>query len=331
VDQDTRKLLQELRSSGLSTAAINAAWPAWWSDELGTSPSGRAELRFALARKLGLAPQALLGERIEFVWKDSARFKHLSTQDETQQGILSSFGVAVGRLLLRGTSPGRGFAGLAPDQLRRSILSSARFVDLQQLISTCWALGVPVIQLRVFPLATKSMHAMVVEFQGRHAILIGRETIYPAPIAFTLAHEIGHIAAGHIEGATALIDIEDPALASDKDDQETEADAFALTVLTGSPAPNITTEYESYNAPTLADAVLRAGPKYNIEPGTLALCVAFRQKNWAVAMSALKFIYAEAKPSWREVNRIADACIDWDSLEDDSKDFLRNLMNLDNV
>ncbi|RYL95534.1 hypothetical protein EWH10_21295 [Sphingobium fuliginis] len=35
---------------------------------LGQSPSGRAELRFAIARRLGLRP--LLGERVEFIWND---------------------------------------------------------------------------------------------------------------------------------------------------------------------------------------------------------------------------------------------------------------------
>jgi hypothetical protein len=159
---------------------------------------------------------------VEFVWKDRARFKHLTTQDAVQQNILSSFGVAIGRLLLRGVPAGYGFASLSPVELRESILNHSRYVDLQQLLATCWALGVPVIQLRVFPLTTQSMHAMVIESGGRHAILLGRNASYPAPAAFTLAHEIGHIASGHIRGALALIDVEDPALAKDRDEQETE-------------------------------------------------------------------------------------------------------------
>jgi hypothetical protein len=330
VDDDSSKLFQELRKIGFSNDAIEAAWPSWWSDDIAASPSGRAELRFALARKLGLAAKPLLGERVEFVWKDSARFKHLTTQDAVQQNILSSFGVAIGRLLIRGVPAGHGFTGLSPLELRESILSSAPYVDLQQLLATCWALGVPVMQLRVFPLTTKSMHAMVIESGGRHAILLGRNASYPAPAAFTLAHEIGHIACGHMRGALALIDIEDPALAKDRDAQETEADAFALSILTGSPAPEISTQFENFNAPTLADAVLKAGPQYGIEPGTLALCVAYRKKNWPVAMSAMRFIYSAPKPVWQEVNGIARSMLDWDALGDEGSDFIRNLMNRDN-
>ncbi|MCS3761590.1 ImmA/IrrE family metallo-endopeptidase [Bradyrhizobium centrosematis] len=330
MDDDSSKLFKELRKAGFSRAALKAAWPAWWSDELASSPSGRAELRFALARRLGLAPKPLLGERVEFIWKDSARFKHLSTQDATQQDILSSFGVSVGRLLLSATAGATAnLADLSSDQIRNSILKSAEYVDLQHLIATCWALGVPVVQLRVFPLGRKSMHAMVVQFNGRHAILLGRDASYPAPVAFTLAHEMGHIAAKHIKGATAIVDVEDPALASDRDEEEREADEFALALLTGSSDPVITTQFDSYNAPTLADAVLKAGPRYRIEPGTLALCLAYRQKNWAVAMSSLSFVYSSPKPVSREVNEVARRSIDWESLGTDSADYLRGVLNIE--
>jgi Zn-dependent peptidase ImmA (M78 family) len=174
------------------------------------------------------------------------------------------------------------------------------------------------------------MHAMVIESSGRHAILLGRNASYPAPAAFTLAHEIGHIACGHTRGTLALIDVEDPALAKDRDTDESQADAFALSILTGSPAPEISTQFEDFNAPTLADAVLKAGPQYRIEPGTLALCVAYRKKNWPVAMSAMRFIYSESKPVWKEVNRIAGLMLDWDAIGADGSDFIRNLMNRDN-
>lgn len=328
MDSDSSKLFEALRGAGLSSDAIEAAWPSWWSDEIAVSPSGRAELRFSLARKLGLAPKPLLGERVEFVWKDKARFKHLTSQDAVQQSILSSFGVAVGRLLLRAIPPGASLHGVAAHRLRETILQEEAYVDLRQLITICWAVGIPVVQLQVFPLATKSMHAMVIEAGGRHAILLARESIYPAPAAFTLAHEIGHIALGHIEGAAALVDTEDPATAPEHDTQELEANAFALELLTGSPEPEIQTELQNFNAPTLANAVLNAGPQYRIEPGTLALCVAYRRKLWPVAMSALRFIYTDPKPVSREINRIAASQIDWTSLTQDGEEFLRNLMTL---
>lgn len=328
--RDDENLVERLRKAGFSRAAIRAAWPSWWTDEAGETPSGRAELRFALARRLGLEPKPLLGERVEFVWNDEARFKHLSTHDDAQKAALTSFGMSVGRLLLRATPAGP-TEPIAAEALRDAIMAGSPFVDLGSLLGTCWALRIPVIHLRVFPLEAKSMHAMVVGVDGRFAILLGRDAAYPAPVAFTLAHELGHVMLGHLADAPALIDLEDPALARDGDEQEDEADRFALTLLTGSPDPDIQTDIDHFNAPTLAAAVLRASGEYGVEPGTLALCLAHGRGLWPVAMSALGFIYGERKPAWREVNGIADGELDWDVLGDEAAHYLRNVMIGDNA
>lgn len=327
---DDDNLIERLRKAGFSRAAIRAAWPSWWTEEAGETPSGRAELRFALARRLGLEPKPLLGERVEFVWNDEARFKHLSTHDDAQKAALTSFGMSVGRLLLRATPAGP-TEPIAAEALRDAIMVGSPFVDLGSLLGTCWALRIPVIHLRVFPLEAKSMHAMVVGVDGRFAILLGRDAAYPAPVAFTLAHELGHVMLDHLADSPALIDLEDPALARDGDEQEEEADRFALTLLTGSPKPDIQTDIEHFNAPTLAAAVLRASGEYGVEPGTLALCLAHGRGLWPVAMSALSFIYGERKPAWREVNGIADGELDWDILGDEAAHYLRNVMIGDNV
>ena len=327
---DKSTLIDLLRRAGLSKTAIDAAWPSWWTDEADSSLSGRAELRFALARRLGLDPQPLLGERVEFIWNDEARFKHLSTQDEKQKAALASFGLAVGRLLLRGTPPVQ-VAKLTAEELRAAILAGSAFVDLGSLVAACWALGIPVIHLRIFPLETKSMHAMVVTEGNRFAVLLGRDVSYPAPMAFTLAHEIGHVMLNHLDGALALVDLEDPATAGGDDFQEDEADRFALTLLTGSPNPKIETNLDRFNAPTLAAAVLDASRQYAVEPGTLALCLAHARNAWPVAMSAMRFIYNEPKPAWREINGIADGELAWDELGEDAAKFLHKVMIGNNV
>mgnify|MGYP001111841294 CR=1 FL=1 len=323
--KDSKGLIAELRSAGFSRAAIDAAWPSWWTEEAEASPSGRAELRFALARRLGLKPKPLLGERVEFIWNDEARFKHLSAEGEATRAALTSFGVSVGRLLLQALPPSP-LAEASATALRNAILNTRPFVDLTSLVATCWGLGIPVIHLRVLPLDAKSMHAMVVGMDGRFAILLGRDAKYPAPVAFTLAHELGHVMCGHLVDAPALVDVEDPASADERDDQEVEADGFALMLLTGSAEPDIKTNVASFNAPTLAGAVLRASVEYGVEPGTLALCLAYRRQNWPVAMSALRFIYQDPKPMWQEINGIAQGQLQWDALSEDASDYLRNIM-----
>ncbi|MCG5478635.1 ImmA/IrrE family metallo-endopeptidase (plasmid) [Rhizobium sp. AB2/73] len=314
-----------MKKSGLSDRAIDAAWPAWWSDDLDASPSSRAELRFALARKLGLSPKPLLGERVEFIWRDRARFKHLSAGDDIRQDAITSFGVSIGKLLIRAT-PAVQLPSVTAEELRNVVLSASPFVDLLSLITICWGVGIPVIHLRVFPLDQKAMHAMVVEDQGRYAILLGRDAQYPAPIAFTLAHELGHIMLGHLQGTSAIVDLEEGEYDAPGDPQEDEADSFAISLLTGTPNPEITTSVDSFGARALAHAVLLAGPLHGIEPGTLALCLAHRRKKWPAAMAALKYVYTEGKPVWQEVNGIANSQLRWADLSDESASFLENVM-----
>jgi hypothetical protein len=268
-----------------------------------------------------------LGERVEFVWNDEAKFKHLSTQDAQQRAALTSFGMSIGRLLLKATQDRASTSVVATaGELRNAILASSEYVDLGALVGTCWAIGIPVICLRVFPLDTKSMHAMVVSHEGRSAVLLARDATYPSPVAFTLAHELGHIMLGHLQNSPALIDLDDPLTAQDQDAQEEEADRFALMLLTGSESPEITTNVDRFNAPTLADAVLKAAPQYRVEPGTLALCLAHARRAWPVAFSALRFIYDAPKPVWREINGLADMELDWDSIGDEAAHYLRNVM-----
>lgn len=326
MDLDSSNLRRGLREAGLSNQVIEAAWPSWWSDDLASNPSGRAELRFALARKLGISPQGLLGERVEFIWNDEAKFKHLSSEDASQRAALASFGVAIGRLLIRGTPRGRSLGGFDAHILREAILASQQYVDLSGLLSLCWGVGIPVIHLRVFPLDTKSMHAMVVKVDERYAVLLGREASYPAPVAFTLAHELGHVVQGHLSEALALVDLKDPATATDSDDQEREADEFALSLLTGRPDPQITTSISNFNAPTLANAVMKSAVQNRIEPGTLALCLAHRNGAWSRAMAAMKFIYKNESQIWREINAFANTQIDWSELSAENTEYLGKVM-----
>jgi Zn-dependent peptidase ImmA (M78 family) len=260
------------------------------------------------------------------LWKDRARFKYLSANDEIQGDIVTSFGAAVGRLLIKATQKDVDPGAMQAQDIREAILAGGAYVDLQGLLSFCWAVGVPVIHLRVFPLQKKSMHAMVIEDGGRHAILLGKDANYPAPVAFTLAHELGHIGLGHLGGAAALVDLKDPATSHNKDEDEKDADEYALTLLTGRADPRIQTEIDDFNAPTLAAAARLAAPQYGIDPGTLALCLAYQTGKWPVAMSALKFIYEQPSPAWSMVNGIADSYLKWDELTVEACDFLHNVM-----
>lgn len=326
------KIEKKLKELGLSKDAVQAAWPAWWSEEAEFSPSALNELKFSLARKLGLSPTSLFDEGdATFLWDGDARFKGLTTESSAEKAALVSFGTSVGRLLLHATdSPSYNpETRIVAGELRAAILrTGAPFVRLSDLLGLCWSLGIPVIHLRIFPLTSKRMAAMAIRTGNRHVILVGRDAMYPAPIAYYIAHELGHIFRGHLSENSAIVDLEMPDELHERDSEETEADDFGLSLLTGRPRPVIQATRPPQNSRELANAVVNAGRQEKIDPGTLAMCFAHQTGGWKLAQNALRYIYPEKKAVWKEVNLAAQSQLTLDKLTSDNMHFLASVMGL---
>jgi Zn-dependent peptidase ImmA (M78 family) len=325
---NAKKLRRDLRKLGLSESAISAAWPGWWSDDAENSVSARAELRFSLARKLGLDPRSLLEDaEPRFVWREESKFKRLSSETRLELSAISAFGSSIGRALVAATKSGPSIDEFSAQRLRRGILASQPYVRLVDLLGLCWAMGIPVIHLRVFPLSAKRMCAMAVRIAERYAVLLGKDADFPAPIAYYLAHEIGHAALGHLKTSGAVVDLQDPLERDNSNDaDELAADRFALELLTGTPDFAIETRTRRFTAQQLAQSLLTTADGVRIEPGTLALCFGHSTGQWAKANAAMKLIYATSQPVWSEVNQTASKELDWAAMPEDLATFVRAVM-----
>ena len=315
-----------VRRTGLSDSAIAAAWPDWWSEAADASPAAQAELRFSIARKLGLDPRSLLGEEEpRFIWNDSARFKGFTGDAGAERPVLASFGTALSRMLLQATPP-VDLQGTTPSasELRKMMLGARAHIGLVELMMAAWGLGIPVIHLRVYPLAAKRMSAMSVRVGDRFAILMARDATYPAPLAFHLAHELGHIFLNHLKEGDAIIDLASvDELNSGDDPEEMAADAFALELLTGRPEVAFQVEGEGRGARQLASESQRIGIEERIEPGTVALAFGYATKRWDTASAALRHIYTHPYDAWRAINQVAMHHLQWSALSDESESFVR--------
>ena len=321
-----RQLRRELQEAGIANAAINAVWPEWWSTEANASLSATAELTYTVARRLGLSPRALFDGSPQFLWHDSTKFKNLGTTTDQEQAILASVGTAVGRCALSATTPATFPATAHAQTVRGAILRQARFVDLTELLKFCWQTGIPVIQLRVFPLKQKRMQAMTVKVERRYAILFGYESEYYARMAYILAHEIGHILLGHLEHSDSLLDIDDPLTGGELDTEEVEADRAARVLLTGRADPEILADTESYKATQLAHAAMAAADRERIEAGILALCLGHATGKWAETFGALKVIPPGPQPVGNQINELAANQFDWQALSYASRDYLAHVI-----
>jgi hypothetical protein len=322
------QLRRELHKAGIANAAINAIWPEWWSTEAKDSLSATAELTYTVARRLGLSPSALFDGSPQFLWYDSTKFKNLGTTTDRDQAILASFGTAVGRCAL-GATPTVVFPSVTSARsVRNAILELARFVDVTELLKFCWAMGIPVIQLRVFPLRQKRMQAMTVKVEGRYAILLGYESEYYARTAYILAHEIGHILLSHLEYSDSLLDMDDPLTTDEPDGEEVAADRSALILLTGRDDPQVIADTESYKASQLAQAAMAAADQERIEPGVLALCLGYATGKWPETYGALKIIAPGAQKVGNQINQLAASQFDWEALSLANRDYLMQVIGL---
>lgn len=320
------QLRRSLRQAGISNAAIAAAWPDWWSEAAAQSASANAELRFTLARRLGLSPSSLLEEEPVFLWRDEAKYKSLNSAIGNDEAALTSFGLIVGKLALSATRSSD-IPDLAASSIRAAILSSHEYVDLRALLLLSWSLGIPVVHLKVFPLDSKNMHAMTVGIDGRFAILLAQNSPFSARHAFTLAHELGHIFLGHFAAKSAIVDMTDPVIEQSTDDEELAANRFALELLTGHPEFEAQATLENYNSAQLASAAMATGPSERIEPGMLALSLGHTTKRWMQTTAALKQITTAQAPA-PQMNSIAELEMDWVNLSIDSEGYLRRVLGL---
>lgn len=212
--ENASRFRQRLKGFGFTDPAIEAAWPSWWSDEADSSLSAQTELRFSIARKLGLEPRSLLENESQprFIWRDEARFKRLSGESELERAGITSFGMAIGHILIAATAPLASLPVANAAGLRELILRHQQYVRLADLLSLSWSVGIPVIHLQVFPWQRKRMAAMTLRQGDRHAVLLAKDSMYPAHIAFYIGHELGHAVLGHLKPGNVVVDLEDDKL-----------------------------------------------------------------------------------------------------------------------
>ncbi len=321
---------RKLRRAGLTSSIVDAAWPDWWSDEADASESAKIELRFSVARKLGLDPRTLLDDQAPgWIWEDAARFKSFRGDVQGHQPAISSFGMALGRMLLTATEAPLAWLppGTTAADLRAMLLKTRQTIGLMELLQLAWTLGIPVIHLRTYPLGAKQMSAMSVCIDDRFVILLAKDGQYPAPSAFHLAHELGHIFLNHLTVGQSIVDLGglgDPD--DEEDDEELAADAFAMELLTGETGLQFQISGEGRSPRQLAEQALRAQVEHRIEPGMLALAYGHFTSNWNTAMGSLQYIYSQPYPVWEAVNMIAQRHVQWRNLEDDSESYLRAVM-----
>jgi len=326
---------KELSSVGMKWLELKKILPDW-TPEAVAHPSGGAEIRFFLASHLGLDISADGSLRMRAL--PHAQFKTTMGTDIKEIAGARAIVSAVARLVACATIPPWRPLPADPALFRRQVLGNRRWIDLATLVEACWSSGVPVVYLPNLPVTGKKMEGIVTFAAGRPVILLTKKSERADWPLYVLAHEIGHLALGHLtlQEDEAIIDervgateTDDQGPPASRDTLETEADEYATCVLTG----GVRFRLETLEAaPQLARRCIEVGENMHISPGHLALNAVNHtsvrgQRPFSLANATLKCVdELTGQPATGDICRDAlRRHVDTARLRDESVEFLQAL------
>lgn len=319
-----QELYGRLRSRGYPRKFIQShVLPSWWDDEAAASSAGLLEATFALSRNLGLDPASLRtpGQPISLLETLPRRLKKAADTDEHDVELTVNFAIQVARLVSATARAKLPTPATARD-IRDAILGSgAPWIGLEELLEYCWTQSIPVVHLGVFPPNSCKVDGLAAKVPDGSAIVLCRNDKSKTIQLFILAHELGHIMCGHLGAGGAIIDGD--VQNETRDDEENQADAFAVELLTGEKKFITVAAGRWPKADHLAAWAQQTGTSRHIYPGLLAANYGHSMPGnfWGVARAAQNKL--ESGVDARDVIRSKmNAGMDWEALPEDTAEFL---------
>ena len=333
-------LYNRLRAVGLTQNYLKKTiLPEWWDDEIAENPAGYAEGLTYLSRHLGLDLASLHDPSRTIDFREFGICKYKKSKDATEDQLALARAVAsrVAQLAHLATKDDFSPCSKVASQIRGEILArGAAWVGLDELLDHCWSIGIPVLHISNFPEkpydwpgTRRRPDGLAVRVEGRPVVVLCKKAGDPSWLSFILAHELGHIALGHIEREGVLVDesMDD----NIKDEEEIAADNFAVELLVGSPNVKFKCAGRWPKAEQLAQEALQIGREKKIDPGHVVLNFAYasRKNLWPLAKAALALLHPE-KNATEIVSRKMTASLDWAILPEDHNDFLKRICEGEN-
>lgn len=275
-------LYQKIQKLGFSKSTIRAMLPEWWNDNIAKTQAGFLEAASLLSKSFSLELTSLIsGEEAKFDIP-TPNFKVRRNIEKSELNAAVALSSVAAKAVLKGFNTELKIDGLTPQMIRETLLSRGnRWIDFRTLLEYCWEIGIPVLHL---DLATKKkMQGLAISLNNRPVIILTSKYKY-GHLVFDLAHELGHILAGHTKDNLV---VDEKIAEKDDDPREQEANDLALKILIGN---NV--RYETvYTSPNkIAQACISAGKSQNIDPAHIALNIGYSMNNWQTIHASLKKI-----------------------------------------
>ncbi|MGJ5856443.1 ImmA/IrrE family metallo-endopeptidase [Serratia sp. G204Y] len=327
IQKPMSRIYEKISNAGFNRAYINSLLPEWWDDSLAETPAGKQYASLHLARIFSLAPESLKDDSgsVSFCFDGHHRFKHRVDLAEDDLTIATAIAYSAARI----ASSNFGI-DYDPDvdldwtSVRKKLLKTSPYVTLPSLVRFCHMSGIPVVYIKNFPQKACKMAGMALMCSGRPVIILTQAKKYGFML-FDLAHELGHIAKGHLKASADGVFVDRKIDSGATADQEGEANSYAFGLLAGKEALRIVPKGRYLNAEGLARAAKSYGEEHSIDPTHVVLNYGFGLKHWGVATNALKHL-CKGNPADQEiVQSLLMEDLDIDSISDDDLELLTAL------
>lgn len=187
----------------------------------------RGDLVAVLSRAFGWDPAALLGGQVTNQrLKVAVQFKS-GDAEAAARSPLVVMAYLISEWVIRSTDFGvNGEIPTDAQELRSAASDHSGHVTLSSLSEWAWVAGIPVVPI----LGGGAFAAASWRVPERPVVVLKDSRPFSAFWLFDLAHELGHIALGHVRDR-AVVDVESPAPGKSTDAQEEAANEFALDLL----------------------------------------------------------------------------------------------------
>lgn len=333
---DAKTIYQAVSAIGLTRAQVRRLLPDWWDPALEKERGGAAELAMHVSRRLSVELLPLLsGQIVPKGAMASVAYKHSVNIEASSLSAASFIASSLAQAVLAALPIPYVPLPQDPGDLRALAMRdrTGQF-GFSALLELCWAHGIPVIPLPHLPVGVRKMDGAALQLGGRPAIVIAKKKSSRAWLSFILAHEIGHIALGHLRPGSSIIDVslqETSTYATElsTDGQEAEADGFALQTLGGDEVTAHVTEWPVLAAPVDIAVLARgAAGAVGIEAGHFVLRYAFLTKRWPTALTALNFLSEDLDPEGALLQQLRSH-LDLSRVADDLQDLVSQITGWD--
>ena len=313
-------LMRRLSQAGFNRQFVTTAlMPDWWEDSYAQDPDILPEFEFRVARFLDI-PLSVVRTVEEALLPSPygvAQLRKVRDIERDRLGPAIHTAIRVSRAVIRNLRYS-GDADVPSDiasEWRRLLQPGERGpVSLEILLEDLWARGIPVVPLDMLPAPSFQGMACIVE--ERPTIVLGHKHDEPGRVAFLVAHEAGHIAAGDCSQDTLVLD-EDEGV-QDESAMERAADQFASSLLLGEEKDLITDE--KMDAKVLAQMAFNLESQTNAEASAIIYAWAARTLDYPTA--AMKALY-RATGARQLARTMFDQYVDLDSAGESDRSLLR--------